>query len=422
MIFGATIRAVVYRLVALAFLAGAALLSGKANAQTYDQGSAWQACTTQAADPFYGGNVGCYDDTVSQSVFLQTKPVGPGMWTYESYPYANTCSSRPQGQPGMINGTLTSTGVCNAGCKMVPNTENANQDFTIYESGNSINFKQGTWVPTGGTCVVDPSTPAQPPRSDQGCHTTSSGHSVCRGGGQTCVTSPSGFRTCAADSSVTGIVRTNNPRTEATSISAPNTPNSPPANRPGEAWSTSTSTTTITNNTTSNVTNITNYNNTGTPNGNQPTPGDGSGGEEEGEEEEPGSVSGGGDCATPYSCSGGDPVLCSFGYQSWLQRCANDQDNNGQPDWTQIGEGGDEGPTPGDGAEVGAKEYGLPGLDKIDDSGFIGSSCPMLPVVDFGPFGQVDLSSKPWWCDLISKIGLMVLFAGACIALAILVS
>jgi hypothetical protein len=52
MIVGSTVRAVVYRLVGLAFVVGAALLSGKAKAATYtypDQGAAFAGCQAQGA-------------------------------------------------------------------------------------------------------------------------------------------------------------------------------------------------------------------------------------------------------------------------------------------------------------------------------------------------------------------------------------
>lgn len=306
----------------------------------------------------------------------------------------------------------------------------AGRQGRIDTRSTSIFTGSGVYSPTGAVCSNGDQTPERAPPRDEYCTTLEGGaYQMCVDKDfKSCVKSNlTGRKYCGDNDFPT--VGVDPQRREAVAISAPTNPPTPaptPVPREGEAF-TPNSSASVTNTTTNNTTNITNFNNSGSP-GTTPVPGDGSGnpgepGEGEGEEEGHGSTSGGGDCATPYVCSGGDPVLCSFGTQAWLQRCAGDENNNNQPDWTEIGEGqGGDGVTPGGEGEAVAKEFGLPGLDKIDDSGFIGSSCPLLPVVDFGEFGSVDLSSKPWWCSTISKIGMLVMFAGACIGLAILVS
>lgn len=424
-------RRIAYVIVAL-LLAWLGL--GKANAGTYpDQGSAYSACKSHEMPGHEseraGPNICTLDPYLSNPTFPRYMCTFPtnygagevGCWGESEYifPIAQTCSQRPDGQAGLINGTQFSGGVCSNGCKMVANTDNPTEDFTTWESGTSINFKRGTWVATGGTCVVDPQTPQQPPEQKQGCHTTSSGHVVCRGEGKTCVTAPSGFKTCASDPNSSGTVKTNNPRTESTSISAPNTPPNLPTNRPGETWVPSGPASSVVNNITNNTTNIQNGSNA-TPNGNEPVPGDGAGGEE-GEEEEPGSVGGGGDCATPFTCSGGDPILCGVGQQVWLDRCANDANNDGQPDWTAV---------EGDGSEgAGEEPEGMPhkedvrlGVGMLDEGGLLGGgACPTFGTVT-NSFGTFDLDEQGNWCDLLQLANGFFKLLGGFIALRILMT
>lgn len=312
-----------------------ALASLPAYAALYpDQGRAYAACQRDIA----GGPSGwqpmkCKGDVYSNgsgiyyALDVSGRAVG---WDY-SWGANATCKSRVDGQAGMINGTLYSGGVCDNGCKVQPNLD-PGTNYSIRESGNpnAIAVRSGTWKATGDVCSITDTQPKPDPK-DEYCHTRSSGHQVCKGKDKTCVTSPSGFRTCASDTAnEKGHTATNNPRTEATSIGAPNTPPNAPTNRPGEDWKPSGPSTTITNNNSGSTTNTQNYNNQGTPNGNQPTPGDGSGpgaggsngnGDGGGKEQgPPDSASDSGNCASPPQCTG-DTLKCLQLNYTWRVQC-----------------------------------------------------------------------------------------------------
>lgn len=459
---------------ALALLLAAVLFTSAASAQTYaDQGAAYKACMEYITNyvnvrPTTTRSPSCPSKVQGSSTIYEGRNEyvdGVGNWgnyiKHGSFMYttANSCSTRVDGQAGMINGTLYSGGVCDNGCKVQPNLD-PGTNFSIRESGNpnAIPVRSGTWRASGQVCsIVD--TQPKPDAKDEYCHTTSSGHQVCKGKDRTCVTSPSGFRTCASDSANTkGHTATNNSRTEATSISAPNTPPNAPTNRPGEDWKPSGGTTNITNNNNGNTTNTQNYNNQGTPNGNQPTPGDGSGpgaggsnGNGEQGEGNGNSASGGGDCAAPPSTSG-DPILGMIATQTWATRCATEKGNSAkvtgdigncdaafsvEGDSVQAnqlraqraqlcagrpGEGQGSSANPHDGAE----DVDGPGKwswkfdkDLIDTSGFGGGSCPQLGTIDFGRFGAVSLDGTAWWCSLIAAIRTVMLLLGMFIAFRI---
>lgn len=384
-----------------------------------------------------------------------------GVYMYYA-PRENTCATRLDGEAGMINGTLYSGGVCNKGCKMQPNLD-PSVNFNISDSANpnGIPIRRGTWKATGGLCSSD--LPAQPENKDEYCHQSGS-YKVCKSKDRTCISTASGFRTCASDTAnKTGHTQTNNPRTEAASISAPDTAPNAPANRPGENWQPSGGTTNITNNNTGSTTNTTTYNNQGTPNGNQPTPGDGSGpgqGGSNGNGNVPGeggnegngnSAGGGGDCKTPPTTSG-DPILGMIASQTWATRCATEKGNSGtvtgdvgncdQPftvtgdslqanqlraQRAQLCRGG---PGQGEGnngnPHEGAEDVDGPGkwswkFDEslIDKSGFGGGSCPQFGTVDFGRFGAVSLDSVTWWCPLVAAMRAVMLLLGAFISFRI---
>lgn len=195
--------------------------------------------------------------------------------TAKTWFWSGLCSSRPYGNIGMVNGTQTPTGVCNNGCKMVPNFDaGTNLTLTDKANSNAIVIRNGTWRPSGDVCSVEP---PQPPESPEYCHTVDGGYQVCKRKDQTCVVTPSGFRTCASDTgNLTGQVQTNNQRTEAAGISGPNSQANGPQNRPGENWQSAGPGASITNNNGGNIININNFNNAGQANGNQPVPGDGS--------------------------------------------------------------------------------------------------------------------------------------------------
>lgn len=352
------------------------------------------------------------------------------------YYFTGSCLSRPDGQPGMINGTLTSSGVCNNGCKMKANLD-PGTDFTLTDKANSnaILIKRGTWVSTGDTCHDEP---AQPPDKPEYCHTVQGGYTVCKSKDQTCVVTPSGFRTCASDvGNITGQIATNNQRTEAAGISAPNTPANGPSNRPGENWS-QTGGQSITNNITNSTTNINNYSNTGTPNGNQPVKGDGSAaggnkdtgtggsngsgsgdgsGEGDGNGKDYGSVTGGGSCDAGFACTGGDPVLCSIAQQQFNARCESESRFGGNAsDFPGNSGGNGDDPTQED-----VHKSHTFGLGMLDNSGFLGGgSCP-----DFGSVQvmgvSVDLDADGRFCQIVGVARACLLLFGAFIAISIVV-
>ncbi len=427
-----------------------------------DQGRAYAACQAdiksgpagwqpmKCAPNYYNDGSGIY-----YAWDLNGRAVG---WSY-TWPANSRCSNRVDGQAGMINGTLYSGGVCDNGCKVQPNLD-PGTNYSIRESGNpnAIAVRSGTWKATGDVCSITDTQP-KPDAKDEYCHTTSSGHQVCKGKDRTCVTSPSGFRTCASDTAnEKGHTATNNPRTEATSISSPNTPPNAPTNRPGEDWKPSGPSTSVTNNNSGTTYNTQNYNNQGTPNGNQPTPGDGSGpgaggsnGNGDKGEGSGNSASGGGNCQTPPATSG-DPILGMIATQTWATRCAAEKGNSAkvtgdigncdaafsvEGDSVQAnqlraqraqlcagrpGEGQGSGSNPHEGAE----DVDGPGKwswkfdkDLIDTSGFGGGSCPQLGTIDFGRFGAVSLDGTTWWCSLISAMRTVMLLLGMFIAFRI---
>lgn len=436
----------------LLLIASAALIPSVAHAQAAqcqvsgqcDQGQAYVAAIALANSEgtrickMVGGNnatytgprvtlitTGTYQAGVNCSAGGNTSNAGH---TY----FSGLCSGRPQGQAGMINGTLYGGGVCDTGCKVTPNLDPAT-NFSLKEQGNpnAISIRAGTWKPTGETC--SPDAEQKPPKKDEFCHVTGSGHTVCKSKDKTCVASASGFRTCASDTgNQKGHTQTNNQRTEAAAIGSPNTPPNPPSNRPGENWQQSGSGSSITNNNTNTTNNINNYTNQGTPNGNQPVPGDGSGpgqggsnggadgdggGEGEGKPDY-GSVGGDGQCKGSFTCTGGDPVLCAIARQTYLARCEADG---------RFGEGEGAGSFPGDG-DGGAGEdpdpaktitSATPSLNVIDKNGFFGGgSCPAFEVAStkYGAFTFADSS----FCEVLPVARACFLFFGAFMALGIL--
>lgn len=381
----------------------------------------------------------------------------------QTFYYRALCTSRLDGDAGMINGTMYSGGVCNKGCKVQPNLDPAT-NFTLSDSANpnGIPIRRGTWKASGDVC--DSELPPQPEKKDEYCH-QSGAYNVCKSKDKTCISTASGFRTCASDTgNTTGHIATNNARTQAASISAPNTPANPPNNRPGENWQPSGGGGNITNNNGNTTNNYNYYNNKGEPNGNQPTPGDGSGpgqggsngnggtpGEGGGEEGNGNSAGGGGDCKTPPTTSG-DPILGMIASQTWATRCATEKGNSG----TVTGDVGNcDAPfsvtgdslqanqlraqraqlcsgKPGSGEgnngdpHEGAEDVDGPGKwtwkfdDKlIDKTGFGGGSCPQLGTIDFGKFGTVSLDGQTWWCPLIAALRAVMLLLGMFISFRI---
>ncbi|EMT5434794.1 hypothetical protein WMR10_000303 [Stenotrophomonas maltophilia] len=390
-------------------------------------------------------------------------PAKGGGWVESGdvpYDCDRKCNTRVDGQAGMINGTMYSGGVCDNGCKVQPNLD-PGTDFSLRENGNpnAISIRSGTWRATGDICIPD-TTPPKPEKKDEYCH-QAAGYQVCKSPDKTCISSASGFRTCASDTSnKTGHTATNNPRTEAASISAPNTPANPPTNRPGENWQSQGQGGGITNNnsTDKSTNNYNFYGNKGTPNGNNPTPGDGSGpgaggsnGNGEKGEGNGNTASGGGTCTSPPA-TGGDPILGMIAMQTWSTRCAAEKANGGkvtgdvgncdapfsvEGDTVQANQlraqraqlcAGRPGEGQGSGGDphAGAEDVDGPGkwswkfdADLIDTSGFGGGSCPTFGTLDFGKFGSVSLDSTTWWCQLVAAMRAVMLLMGAFISFRI---
>lgn len=426
---------------------GEAYAAAWAHAREVAKNPAWPTpCVRKSGSQAYVGNAGgdsCGGNSIGTKTFY----------------FVASCDTRLDGEAGMINGTLYSGGVCNKGCKMQPNLDPA-VNFSISDSANpnGIPIRRGTWKATGGVCDSD--VPPQPEKKDEYCHQAGT-YKVCKSKDKTCVSTASGFRTCASDTAnEKGHTATNNPRTEAASISAPNTPPNPPTNRPGENWQPNGGTTNVTNNNTGSTTNTSNYVNNGQPNGNQPTPGDGSGpgqggsngNGDDGGKEEGGTASGGGDCKSPPITTG-DAVLGMVASQAWATRCAVEAGNSAKV----TGDVGDcksafsvEGDTvqanqlramraqicggaPGDGQgsggdpHSGADDVDGPGKwtwkfdeDVIDTSGFGGGGCPQLGTLDFGRFGAFSLDGVTWWCQLIAAIKTVMLLLGMFISFRII--
>lgn len=348
------------------------------------------------------------------------------------FPEAKSCAARPTIYAGYYQGNLNS---CVNGCLYAEGPKS--EDWRIVDSrasANAINFKRGSYKSTGAVCPETQAPPPPPPPKDDYCADLDGGYKMCRNTkNQQCVVSgKTGRKYCAASDQAMNA--TSPDRTENVSKSAPSpTPGTPPANptpRPGENWQNDRSITTS--NTTNNTSSITNINNqTGSPNTNPgdgvpgdggDTPGEGPG-DEEGEGEE-GSASGGAGCDAPPTCSG-DPIACAVLDQSWRNRCGNskgDANGDGRPDWTELRDGeGSEGVEPGNGSDEKAKAWDLSGiLGDVDDSGFIGDSCPALPTLELPLIGSYDPNFAQW-CDILAAIGNFFVFIASCIALRILV-
>lgn len=176
------------------------------------------------------------------------------------------------------------------------------------------------------------------------------------------------------------------------------------------------------NNSTSNTT-ITNYTtasgaNAGSSNDGQASDGSDTG---DGKDKDGNSAGGGGDCAAPPSCSG-DAIMCAQLNQQWLQRCSNDKNNNGQPDWTE--------PKDGDGKLADDGKDGTPGVrtgtvsaSLLDMGGFGGGgSCPSLGTISIEPFGSFNLDEHDWVCSLVACIHAVMLLLAVVIPIRILMS
>jgi len=405
-------------------------LPNRAHAQNYpDEGLAFAACFESAR-----ASVAASGDRSNPVCLPRTRrfecqytyPGGQGWCGDYFYPDNATCAMRVDGQTGMVNGTITSGGICDRGCKVQPNWNNGD-DTTIVDKANSneIKIRRGTWSATGGTC--DPNDQPAPPPKDEFCHSAAS-YTVCKTKDQTCVSTTSGYRTCSTDkNNLKGQTNVNSQRTEGVSISAPNTPPNAPTNRQGENWQANGQGGSVTNSTSNQTINYNTYFNGGTSNTGNPVDGDGSGGNGDGDGEgegEGGTVGGNGECTGSFTCSGGDAVLCAMAQQTFKARC------EAASRWDTLeeheGEGGS-GSFPGEG-DGGAGEdpdpkeaikTATPRLSMLDSGGFFGGGqCPEFPSISTS-FGAFSFDGAEF-CKLIGVARTALLLLGAFLALGIL--
>jgi len=343
------------------------------------------------------------------------------------WPAANDCSTRAKSLSGIFDSM--SAGTCYQGCEYT--LQDATMDQTLKDvRTNEIlaRAKKGRYAPTGNACSAGETRPD--PKQDF-CQALDGGHKICpkEDGGACVVSGKTGRSYCFAKSQSGPAVDPTRKEAVVKSADAPppGLPNVPPSPRTNENWSSDGPGTSVTNNTTNQTNNYNNFSNTGTPNTdpNAGVPGDGSDnpGEGEGEGDE-GTASGGGTCDAPPVCSG-NPIDCAILDQTWRNRCESggDENGNGQPDWTELGEGeGSEGPAAGAGEEK-ANEWDFSTMfDQLDDAGFLSDSCPEFPPIDVSALGIAFDADMTWWCEAIAAIGALFLFLGACTAIAILVS
>jgi hypothetical protein len=198
-------------------------------------------------------------------------------------------------------------------------------------------------------------------------------------------------------------------------------PNGDTATKTGEA-----AIQTTINNNTSNTT-ITNYNttsgaNAGAPSSDSGEPSDAS--SPKGDKDKNGnSAGGGGDCGAPPVCSG-DAIACAQLNQQWLQRCSNDKDNNGQPDWTQPKDGDGKLPDDGKDGTPGPPGTGNVSASMLDMGGLGGSpgQCPSLGTITIEPFGSFNLDEHDWVCTAVAIIHAVMLILAVFLSIKILMS
>jgi hypothetical protein len=136
-----------------------------------------------------------------------------------------------------------------------------------------------------------------------------------------------------------------------------------------------------------------------------------------------GSASGGADCNTPPVCTGDAPT-CMVVSQQWLTRCKPDwydKDGDGEPDW--VGKGldlpGVSDPDQVDPTSVVSSED--VSTDGLDDSGWAGNQCPVLPKFEF--FGQeVSYGDQDTWCNFLAVLRPIFLLVAAFVSVRILAS
>lgn len=345
------------------------------------------------------------------------------------------CQARNDSLGNAIAATQGSTNGCFGGCAMSMGTDYETR--LISQGALERTIFRGQMRYTGASCSTptkapDDATPECTPMTGtlticvkpdgQFCGKGSNGRLACWRPGET------GEKTDGPDKHI----RQPGPTHTPPNLQQPNGDTLIPNGSPVVDRSTGKPGTTYNGPVTNNTTNYASYStqsgaNAGPTNQGENGNGDGGGKEGDGDGEgegEDGSAGGGATCDAPPQCSG-DPVNCAVLDQSWRVRCGTtkgDANGDGRADWTDVSEGETgEGIEPGNGEEK-AKSWGLEGLlDNVNDSGFIGGSCPQLPMFELGPLGSFDPNGA-WWCDVLELIGGVFVFVASCNAVRILVS
>jgi hypothetical protein len=110
--------------------------------------------------------------------------------------------------------------------------------------------------------------------------------------------------------------------------------------------------------------------------------------------------------------------------QQWLTRCKPDwydKDGDGEPDW--VGRGMDLPgvgvPDPVDPTSVVSSDD--VSVDGLDDSGWAGNQCPVLPKFEL--FGQeISYGDQDTWCNFLAVLRPIFLLVAAFVAVRILAS
>lgn len=136
-------------------------------------------------------------------------------------------------------------------------------------------------------------------------------------------------------------------------------------------------------------------------------------GKDDGDGEDKGKVSGGGDCKSPPTVSGGDPLTGELVRQQWYVRCGNP---NADPSDLDPGHYLGEGEPSADGLIVEGEEIGADGLN-IAGFGW-SSSCPQIPNVTIN--GRTITFDTSVFCNWLHLGGQLVLIMAALLSLRIL--
>lgn len=348
-----------------------------------------------------------------------------------AYDYVCNNCTRQASYPAAYGSNIA---VCNGGCMYEPQPGGTTD--TVRSGSWVAQLKQATYAPTGETCAID--APPPPPQKSPticgggSCHDTA-GHNYCAvdsSGQQFCVPepAPSGPGGCGSSGNTT--ICAGNP---------PPMPGNPPISDPSsdiaasDTYGHQDGSGAISNTT------VNNYNNSGdganngaqtgdsgdAPGSDKPKPGssnDPASSSSAGGKGDPTSASGGDNCNSPPICEGA-AATCMVVKQSYLLRCPPGQTGDtsgeaGQDGNTDVPGVGDIGEGPGAGF-MRAED----GLSKLDTGGLGGGgTCPTLVTFDLESYGVHMNSESLPWCDILEKVGYMILFLCAFISLRILSS